>query len=165
MSLILKIRDIYYPRKKVLSETGIKKGYKVLDFGCGPGGYIRSALDLMGSDGKLYALDASASAIMAVEKMVKHYNLSGVETIQSDLDTGLKDECVDVILLYDVFHHIENQVLLLRELHRVLKTGGILSFSDHHMKGSRIVSSVEESGLFNLSSKGKKTYSFVKSSR
>jgi ubiquinone/menaquinone biosynthesis C-methylase UbiE len=89
-------------------------------------------------------------------------NLFGVEAIQSDLDTGLNDETVDVVLLYDIFHMIDNQDLLLRELSRVLKTEGTLSVSDHHMKESNILSRISGEGLFELSKKGKKTYSFVK---
>jgi cupin superfamily acireductone dioxygenase involved in methionine salvage len=43
-----------------------------------------------------------------------------------------------------------------------LKSAGTLSFRDHHMKESEISSGVTGSGLFRLSKKGKRTYSFVK---
>jgi ubiquinone/menaquinone biosynthesis C-methylase UbiE len=162
MSLIFKIRDIYYPRKKVLDEVGIKPGWRILDFGCGSGSYIQPALEMIGNGGKYYALDISPYAIKAVVREIEKDNLFGVETIQSDLDTGLNDETVDVVLLYDIFHMIDNQDLLLRELSRVLKTEGTLSVSDHHMKESNILSRISGEGLFELSKKGKKTYSFVK---
>jgi len=51
---------------------------------------------------------------------------------------------------------------VLEELRRVLKPDGILSFSDHHMKENEIVSKVTSRGLFRLSRKGKRTYSFSK---
>jgi len=51
---------------------------------------------------------------------------------------------------------------VLEELHRVLKPEGILSFSDHHMKESEILSRLTSGGLFRLWKKGKKTYSFLK---
>jgi 2-polyprenyl-3-methyl-5-hydroxy-6-metoxy-1,4-benzoquinol methylase len=40
MSLMFKFRDFFKPRGKILEEVGIRPGFKVLDFGCGPGGYI-----------------------------------------------------------------------------------------------------------------------------
>lgn len=162
MSLLFKIRDTVYPRRKVLSEVGIKPGDQVLDYGCGPGGYIRSTMDLIGTDGKYYALDISPFAVKAVKEMTRRSNITEVATIQSDLDTGLNNESIDVVLLYDIFHMLDNQVALLQELHRVLKPSGMLSFSDHHMKESDILSRVTGEGLFELTVKGKKTYSFVR---
>jgi len=40
MSLVFKVRDLLRPRSDVLKEAGIEPGSVVLDFGCGPGGYI-----------------------------------------------------------------------------------------------------------------------------
>jgi len=85
-----------------------------------------------------------------------------VETILSDCQTGLPDNSLDVVLLYDIFHHLGDRDRVLKELHRVLKPDGVLSFSDHHMKESEIVSQVTNSRLFRLSRKGQRTYTFLK---
>ena len=82
--------------------------------------------------------------------------------ICSDCRIGLPDSTVVVVLLYDTFHALGGPNGVLKELHRVLKSDGILSFSDHHIKEDEIVSKVTHGGLFRLSRKGKKTYSFVK---
>lgn len=63
--------------------------------------------------------------------------LANVETIHSDCKTGLPDNSVDAVLLYDTFHDLSDPDGVLEELHRVLKPDGILSFSDHHMKKMR----------------------------
>jgi ubiquinone/menaquinone biosynthesis C-methylase UbiE len=39
---------------------------------------------------------------------------------------------------------------LLKELHRILKPEGILSFSDHHMKEPEIEAEMTGNGLFKL---------------
>ena len=57
-----------------------------------------------------------------------------MKVILSDCSTGLPDDSVDVVLLYDTFHGLARPADVLRELHRVLKTDGVLSFHDHHMK-------------------------------
>jgi ubiquinone/menaquinone biosynthesis C-methylase UbiE len=64
--------------------------------------------------------------------------------------------------LYDIFHDLSDPNEILKELHRVLKPDGVLSFSDHHLKEDEIVSGVSNSGLFSLSKRGQRTYSFLK---
>jgi ubiquinone/menaquinone biosynthesis C-methylase UbiE len=49
---------------------------------------------------------------------------------------------------------------VLRELHRILKPGRILSFSNHHMKQKDIISRVTERGLFELKDRQGGIYSF-----
>ena len=163
MTLGYKLRDLRLPRKKVLAEVDIKSGFSVLDYGCGPGGYIRPLAELVGEWGKVYALDIHPLAVGRVERIASKKHLANVETILSDRETGLDSGSLDVVLLYDVFHHLSDREGVLQELHRVLRPGGILSFSDHHMKDAQILSSVTGPGLFKLSTKGKKTYTFIKS--
>ena len=69
---------------------------------------------------------------------------------------------MDVVLLYDTFHDLDNQNAVLEELHRVLKPNGILSFSDHHMREADITSAITNQDLFRLLKKGRYTYSFAK---
>jgi ubiquinone/menaquinone biosynthesis C-methylase UbiE len=76
--------------------------------------------------------------------------------------SGLSDNSVDVVLLYDTFHDLYQPDDVLGELHRVLKSGGTLSFSDHHMKEKEILAKVTNTGMFKLSKKCKRTYSFLK---
>jgi len=162
MSVGYKFRDFFLPRKNILEEVGIKSGFQVLDYGCGPGGYIVPLVKLVGESGKVYALDIHPLAIQKVQNIASKKQLANVETILSDCQTGLPDNSLDVVLLYDIFHHLGDRDRVLKELHRVLKPDGVLSFSDHHMKESEIVSQVTNSRLFRLSRKGQRTYTFLK---
>lgn len=162
MSLFFKLRDFFIPRENILKETDIKKGFCVLDYGCGPGSYITVAAKLVGKSGKVYALDIHPLAIQKIQNIVLEEQLTNVETIHSDCKTDLQDNSVDVVLLYDIFHDLSAPGEVLKELHRILKLDGSLSFSDHHMKENEIISKVTEKGLFKLSKRGKKTYSFLK---
>jgi len=162
MSVGYKFRDFFLPRKNTLEEVGIETGFHVLDYGCGPGSYIIPLAELVGESGKIYALDIHPLAIRKVQGIVSKKQLLNVETILSDYQTGLPDNNLDVVLLYDIFHHLSDPNAVLKELHRVLKPDGILSFSDHHMKEKEIVAEVTNSGLFRLSRKGQRTYAFLK---
>ena len=162
MSFQFKIRDLLSARMDILKEVGLKPGFHVLDYGCGPGSYIVPTANLVGKTGKVYALDIHPLAIKKIHEVSAKRRLANVETILSDCKTGLPDNSVDAILLYDAFHDLSNPNGLLTELHRVLKGDGILSFSDHHMKDEEVLEKVAGSGLFRLLKKGKRTYSFVK---
>ncbi len=162
MSFGYKFRDLFLPRKNVLKEAGIKPGFSILDYGCGPGGYIIATVELAGKSGKIYALDIHPLAIQKVQSIVSKKQLTNVETICSDCKTDLSDESIDVALLYDIFHGLGKPNEVLAELHRVLKPNGILSFNDHHLKEDEMVSKITDKGLFRLLRKGKRVYNFAK---
>jgi len=162
MSLSLRFRDFFKSQMDVVMEAGIRPGFQVLDFGCGIGSHTIIASELVGAKGKVYALDIHPLAINKVQELAARKKLSNLHTICSGCATGLKDEGIDVVLLYDVFHGLSYPNSVLQELHRVLRPDGLLSFSDHHMDGGEIVFRVTDRGLFTLSKKGRTTYRFLK---
>jgi len=162
MSFGYKFRDFFLPRKNVLKEVGIKPGFHVLDYGCGAGGYIIPLAELVGKSGKIYALDIHPLAIQVVQGIASKKRWTNVETIRSDCKTGLPDNSLDAVLLYDTLHTLSDPDGVLEELHRVLKPNGILSLSDHHMEENEIVSKVTDRGLFKLLRKGERTYNFLR---
>jgi ubiquinone/menaquinone biosynthesis C-methylase UbiE len=162
MSLTYKFRDLFLARMNILKEVEIRPGFHVLDYGCGPGSYITPLAELVGKSGKIYALDIHPLAIDMVRSIASKKPLANVETIRSDCKTGLPDNSLDAVLLYDILHDLGDPDGVLEELHRVLKPNGILSLSDHHLKENEIASKVTNKGLFRLSRKGERTYSFLK---
>ena len=162
MSFGFIFRDLFSPRKNILKEVELKPGFHVLDYGCGPGSYIAPTAELVGRSGKIYALDIHPLAIKNIQSIASKKQLVNVKTICSDCKTGLPDNSIDVVLLYDTYHGLSNPNEVLNELHRVLKPNALLSFNDHHMKEDEIVSKLTKKGSFKLSKKGKRTYSFFK---
>lgn len=165
MGLAFKVRDIFRPRARILEEVGIKTCYQVLDFGCGTGSYVTPVIKLIGNIGMLYALDVNPMAIKTVQNLAAKKKISNVRVILADCATGLPPASIDVILLYDILHDLENHNQVLTELHRVLKPEGILSVSDHHLEEDEIISRVIEGALFKFKLKGKMTLSFSKDNK
>lgn len=162
MALSFRIRDLLRPRRDILKEVGIQPGFHVLDYGCGPGSYIAPVAELVGESGRIYAVDLHPLAMQRVHRIASKKGFRNIETIQTDCATGLPEGSIDVVLLYDIFHTLSEPEQVLKELHRVLKQKGILSFNDHHMKATEILSRVTGPGLFALAMTGKKTYNFSK---
>jgi ubiquinone/menaquinone biosynthesis C-methylase UbiE len=162
MSLTYLFRDLFQPRMNVLREVGIESGFRVLDYGCGPGSYVVPLAELVGPSGRVYALDIHPLAIQKVERIASRRQLANVETIRSDCATGLPDSSIDVVPLYDTLHDLSDPHGVLQELHRILTPSGILSLSDHHLREDEILSKVTDGELFRPSAKGRRTTSFSK---
>ena len=162
MALALRLREWLVDTEKALKEVGLQRGQTVLDYGCGVGSYALPAAQLVGQEGTVHALDIHPLATQTVEGRARKQGLTNVHTIRSALDTGLADEMVDVVLLYDVVHAVNNKQGLLRELGRVLKPGGILSVKPDHIGSDRLVEIAAEAGLELVRSHGGKVWDFEK---
>jgi len=156
------IRNLFMPPAKMLEEVEINPGFKVLDYGCGPGAFTIMIAKKIGQSGTVYALDIHPLAIKAVEQKAQKKNLSNIKTILSDCSTSLPDNSLDLIIFFDVFHVLNNKEEVLVELHRVLKLNATMCFSDHHMKEEEIVKRLTENELFKLQRKERRTFNFGK---
>ena len=155
MSLGFRMRDLFRPPEAILEGIGIGPGLSVLDYGCGPGSYSIAAARRVGSTGQVYALDILPLALRRVKNIASRKGLTKIETICSNCATKLPEACIDVVLLYDTLHALENPEEVLRELHRVLRPDGTLSVSDHHLANDRIKERVTRNGLFCLREEGR----------
>ena len=160
MALTLRLREGLRSPREDLVQVGLTAGQIILDYGCGVGTYTIPAAQIVGPQGVVYALDKHPLAIEMVAKRSGQEQLANVQTIYSDLATGLGDATVDVVLLYDVLHAVPDQLALLREIGRVLKPGGILSVRPDHMSRKAFTELVNGSGLFESQGERGEAYSF-----
>ena len=138
---------------ELLNIVGVGSAQTVLDYGCGPGIFSIAGARIVGQQGKVYALDVSPGALERVRKKARNEGMSNIETILADsskLTVDLEDECVDVVLLYDVIQEIDNRQGLLSELHRVLKRDGFISVFPMHIGTDRMLEMMNDYGLFRL---------------
>ena len=163
MALVgLPIRNMFMPPDKLLAEVKLKRGSHVLDFGCGPGTFTTMIAEKIGPSGIVYALDINPCAVSMVERKARKKGLSNIRTIHSNCVTSLSDDCLDYVICFDVFHCLDNHQAVLSELHRVLKSRGIMYFSDHHMKEIEILQRLTATGLYKFERNGGWTFSFSK---
>ncbi|MHA1726384.1 MAG: class I SAM-dependent methyltransferase [Promethearchaeota archaeon] len=122
----------------ILREIGIKKGQTILDFGCGSGIYTILASKIVGNSGKVYALDSNEEGLLdeLIDK-IRREKIKNIEIIKTsgEIKIPLEIESVDVVLVYDVYHllnHGEREELV-KEIRRVLKKDGLLSYHATHL--------------------------------
>lgn len=150
MAAYLRFRERFRKPAETIEMLGIDQGYSILDFGCGIGSYTIPAAIKVGESGQVYALDIHPMAIERVRKRAKDENLRNIQTIQSGLETGLEDESLDYIFLFDVYSWIPNKRPLLSELHRVLKSTGKVSVIIDHSNPEELVHDLDCYGFFNI---------------
>ena len=138
---------------EVLAHVGVSHAQTILDYGCGAGTFTIPTAMIVGERGKVYAFEAHSSRLELVREKAKEAALSNIVTVLSDSSKpsiDLPDKNVDIILVYDVMHEIDDRRGLLQELHRVLKGDGILSVFPMHMGTEKLIDVMREYGLFCL---------------
>jgi ubiquinone/menaquinone biosynthesis C-methylase UbiE len=150
---------------EAIAESAVKPGDIVLDFGCASGGFSVAAARVVGNHGTVYALDINPLSTDYVARRARKAGVTNIRTITSGQETGLDAKSVDVILLYDILHHLPEPEPILAELFRVLTDDGVLSVSDHHLTDDPIIASITGSGLFRSEAKGARTFTFSKAGK
>jgi len=112
-----------------LSRAGLTSDETVLDIGCGTGLSTGAILSALSPQGRILAVDLSAK--MLLRAAAKHADprcayLQG--TVQR---LPLPSATVDRALAFSAWPHFENVDICLMEIHRILKTGGMLHIWHH----------------------------------
>jgi ubiquinone/menaquinone biosynthesis C-methylase UbiE len=128
MRMVMSLRKRFRNIDKEIGLAGLKPGDVVLDFGCGLGFNTIPAAQQVGSRGKVYALDVNPSAIAIVEKKMRKHGLDNIEMLISDCNIPLEDQTVDIVYLHNTLPLITRKKEVLREIWRVLKVHGNLSY-------------------------------------
>ena len=147
--------DVWLDREgeEVLRKVGVRKGEKVLDFGCGRGNYAIPAARIVGEEGRVYALDRNQRALDELMRRAEDERLRNVTRVDTsgEVEIMLEDGSVDVVLLYDIFWYFPltdgRLPKLLSEVHRVTADDGLVSVYPKHINSERLKEKMESAGF------------------
>ncbi len=98
-----------------LKAEGAKTPIKILDVGCGTG----ANLEMLSEFGNAEGVDVSADAL----SFCRERGLSNVKPGEAEA-LPYEDQSFDLVTGLDVVEHLDDDIHGLREMHRVLRTGG-----------------------------------------
>lgn len=101
------------------------KGKTVLDLGCG-GGFMAEALAARGAI--VTAIDPAAGAIDIAKRHAGEQGLAIRYAVASGEALPLDDQSMDYVVCVDVLEHVADLGVVLDEVKRVLKPGGVFLF-------------------------------------
>ena len=155
MSLMFHVRNMMNPPEKLLNEIGIEDGMVVVDYGCGPGSYIKGASKRVGAKGRIYAVDIHELAIESVQKLIEKDGITNVIPVQADgYSSSIEENTAELIYALDMFHGIGDPDAFLTELHRIVKPGGMLVIDNGHQSREQAVEKILHSGVWDITEDG-----------
>ena len=112
------------PPHKTLKKIGLISGHTFLDIGAGIGYFTFPALDIVGNNGKVIAIDVSKEMIDELKKRSEGHNLNLDILLCEENKINIPDGSIDIALMGFVLHEIADKMNYLKEVRRVLKYRG-----------------------------------------
>ena len=109
---------------EVIVALALEEGDRVADIGSGDGFFVPYLSDAVGRTGRVYAVDVEAEITARLENRFDHEG-SNVETILAEFhDPKLPDHQIDVVLIVNTYHHIEDRPVYFAQLRDDLTATG-----------------------------------------
>jgi predicted methyltransferase len=134
-------REAWQKPEQVMDALQIAEDSTVADLGAGGGWFtIRLARRVL-PHGTVYAEDVQRLMIEAIQRRVQREGLTNVKPVLGEYDNPFPcrqppSDCVaadtlDAVLIVDTFHEMEHPILVLRNVARTLKPGGLIGIIDY----------------------------------
>jgi len=146
---------------QIIESIGLKQGQKIADIGAGGGYFSLRFAEIVGEEGKVYAVDTEPKFLEYVKNSAKKRGINNIITILVREDRlELPEEGLDYIFMRNVTHHVPERVKYFRNLKKFLKSHGeviiieykksrSLSFhglSGHYVPKETIIREMKEAG-------------------
>jgi predicted methyltransferase len=125
-------RDAWQKPHEVIQALALKPDAVVADIGAGTG-YFAVRLATMVPQGRVYAVDIERDMVKYLSDRARREKLDNLKPIQGTPNDPRLPEQADVIVLVDVYHHIDQRARYFANLRASLKPGGRLAVIDFRL--------------------------------
>ena len=146
---------------EVVKNLELRRGQTVADIGAGGGYFALRFAEIVGTDGRVLAVDTNQNFLDFVKNIAEEKGLVNVETVLATKDTApLPEKSIDLIFMRNVCHHLPKRPEYFKKLKTALKPEGRIAiieyrkargFSFHKLFGhyvpkEKIIKEMEEAG-------------------
>ena len=125
-------RDAWQKPHEVIQALALKRDAVIADIGAGTG-YFSVRLASMVPEGRLYAVDTEAAMVKHLAERGQREGLKNLTAIAAKPADPQLPQKVDLALLVDVYHHVDNREQYFRKLSAALKPDGRVAIIDFRM--------------------------------
>ena len=122
----LEIQDAHFAAEseRLLDELAVRPADRVVELGCGPGGFSRRILKRLGAGGVLVAVDSSQGLLTQAQANTAGISAARFEPVCADI-AGLGPwlDGADVVLARTMLHHVPMVEIVLGRLRARLRPG------------------------------------------
>jgi len=139
-------RDFWQRPDDVVTALGIRPGDRVADVGSGEGYFLPRLTGAVGPAGRVYAVEVDAELARELELRVAEAH-ANVEVVLGHFDDPLlPDGAIDLVLLVNTFHHIEERAAYFSRLRRDLSPRGRVAVIEPNAELGGVLSLFVEAG-------------------
>jgi len=125
--------------EKIINTLELKDGMQVADIGAGSGFYSLAAAKAVAPSGKVFSIDIQKELLDRLKDESERQNTPNVTTVWGNAEnadgTRLRPDSIDLVIIANTLFQIENKIATIKEISRILKTGGrvlVVDWSDSH---------------------------------
>jgi ubiquinone/menaquinone biosynthesis C-methylase UbiE len=123
--------------EQVVAALKLKAGDVVADLGAGTGLFEAPLAYAIGTRGRVYAVEIDKGFLDEIDRKVEELHISQIETVLgTPTDPKLPTRSVDLALMHDVLHHVEQRQAYLKAVAQYVKPGGRVAVVEFNPKDS-----------------------------
>jgi ubiquinone/menaquinone biosynthesis C-methylase UbiE len=125
-------RDAWQKPHEVIQALNLRPDAVIADVGAGTG-YFAVRLANMVPKGRVYGVDVEPDMVKYLAERAKREERDNVVAVKGTSGDPRLPEKVDLVLLVDVYHHVEDRERYFRDLRASLRPGGRVAVIDFRM--------------------------------
>lgn len=119
-------RDDWQKVPEIFAAMGVSEGSRVADIGAGGGFFTVRLARTVGPNGRVFAVDVSASAVRDLKERIVRERLENVEVIAGYAADPRLPGSLDAVLIVNAYHEMREHQGMLDKIRQALKLAGRL---------------------------------------
>ena len=123
-------RDAWQKPRELVAALALRPGMWVADLGAGTGYFSRYLDAAVGPMGVVFAVDTEPNLVDHLRTRAEQEKTTVIPVLASFSDARLPPRALDLVLIVDTYHHLDDRLTYLQRLGRALKPDGRIAIVD-----------------------------------